>query len=94
MYTLLFDESVEKDLAIPTVEERRFVLATLERLTRFYSEAYEGELLKAGILRRLDGEWEGLYRLRLRTFRAIFRKQGEAIVVIVVRTRPRSDVER
>ncbi len=94
MYQLLFDESVENDLAIPSHEEQRFILASLDRLSRFYSEGYEQELLRSGILRKLDGEWEGFYRLRLRTFRAIFKKQADSLIVFVVRSRMRSDVER
>jgi len=94
MYELLFDQAVENDLSIPSREEQRFILASLERLSRFYSESYERELLKSGILRRLDGEWEGFYRLRLRTFRAIFKKQDDALVIFVVRSRLRSDIER
>ncbi len=94
MYELLFDQAVENDLSIPAREEQRFILASLERLSRFYSESYERELLKAGILRKLDGEWEGFYRLRLRTFRAIFKKHDESLIIFVVRSRLRSDIER
>ncbi len=92
MFNLLFDEEVAADLRGPSKDDQRLILGSLEKLAAYYSDAYEGELRKAGIVKKLSGEWEGFYRLRLRTFRAIFKRYDDTLVVYVVKLRQRSDV--
>lgn len=92
MYKLLFDEAVADDLAGPSKDDQRLILNSLDKLASYYTEAYESELIKSGILKRLNDEWEGFFRLRLRTFRAVYKKYDETIVIYLVRLRQRSDI--
>ncbi len=38
----------------------------------------------------LGGKWKGFHRLRLRSWRAIYRRYGQTLVILVVRVAPRS----
>ena len=92
MFNLLFDEEVVRDLAGPSKDDQRLILGSLEKLASYYSDAYELELRKSGILRKLNGEWEGFFRLRMRSFRAIYKRYEDTLVVYVVKLRQRSDI--
>jgi len=40
----------------------------------------------------LQGEYKGLYRLRLRTYRLIYEKQNDKLVILVLRVSHRKDI--
>ena len=91
-YRLVYDQAVIKDLRRIDRQDQRFILETLDRFADDYSQAYETELLRTGKLKKLRGEWRGFYRLRLRTYRVIYRKYTKELLVFVVRIGHRRDV--
>lgn len=93
-WLLQFSPAVEKDLRKIDRTDVRYILDSLERFARDFGERYEAELMKSGKVKALAGEWEGFYRLRLRSYRAIYRKYGEALVIFVVRVAHRKDAYR
>jgi mRNA interferase RelE/StbE len=93
-WTLRFASGVEKDLRAVDRSDVRFILDGLERFARDYSSRYEAELMKSGKVKILAGEWEGFYRLRLRSYRAIYKKYGETLVILVVRVAHPKDAYR
>jgi mRNA interferase RelE/StbE len=93
-WTLRFASGVEKDLRKVDRSDARFILEGLERLARDYSDRYEAELMKSGKVKALKGEWEGFLRLRLRSYRAIYKKYGDTLVILVVRVAHRKDAYR
>jgi mRNA interferase RelE/StbE len=50
--------------------------------------------MKSGKVKALSGEWKGFFRLRLRSYRAIYKKYGETVVILVVREAHRGDAYR
>ena len=72
----------------------RFILESLERFASDFNERYETELMRSGKVKALSGEWEGFFRLRLRSYRAIYKKYGDTLVILIVRVAHRKDVYR
>jgi mRNA interferase RelE/StbE len=53
--------------------------------------AEDPEALKNNI-KRLKGDLEGLYRLRVGRYRIVFRKNGKELVILIIRIGHRKDV--
>ncbi|MGB4586900.1 MAG: type II toxin-antitoxin system RelE/ParE family toxin [Rectinemataceae bacterium] len=93
-WLLRFSSGVEKDLRRIDHHESRFILHSLEQFASDFSERYEYELMRCSKVKALSGEWDGYYRLRLRSYRAIYKKYNETLVILVVRIAHRKDVYR
>jgi len=83
---------VLKDLKRIDRPGQRFILDSLDKLAGGYSRAYVQALLQTGRLKRLHGEWKGFFRLRLRSFRVIYREYSHRLLIVVVRVGHRRDV--
>ncbi len=71
---------------------QRLILDRLDQFAAGYSESLEAELLKTGKLKKLDEAREGFYRLRPRTFRVIYKKYPERLVILVMRVSHRKEI--
>ena len=81
-----------KELSKMDASTRSFIAGELDRFIEAYSPEYESELIKMGTVKHLKGELGGFYRLRLRTYRVIYEKIEERLVVHVVRIGHRKEV--
>jgi mRNA interferase RelE/StbE len=93
-WSLRFASAVSHELKRLDRSDARFILDTLERFAADFGPAYECELLRVGKVKHLKGEWEGYFRLRLRSFRVIYRKYQENLVILVVRVSHRREAYR
>ena len=93
-YSLDFDKKASKDLLSLDKSVRNFILDELEIFINNFDEDYEKELLKLTKIKALQGEFKGLYRLKLRTYRVIYEKIGDKLVILVLRISHRKDVYR
>ena len=50
--------------------------------------------MKLTKIKALQGEFKGLYRLKLRTYRVIYEKVGNKLLILVLRVPHRKDVYR
>ena len=91
-YTLHFAPQIKKDLKKLSKEIQKFILDSLENFVNNYSDNYEIELMKTGKIKKLKGEWSGFYRLKLRSFRVIYKKEVDKLIILVVRIRHRKEV--
>lgn len=91
-YSLDFDKKASKDLLSLDKSVRNFILDELENFINNFDEAYEKELIKFTKIKALQGEYKGLYRLRLRTYRLIYEKQNDKLVILVLRVSHRKDI--
>lgn len=91
-YSLDFDKKASKDLFSLDKSIRNFILDELENFINNFDEAYEKELIKLTKIKALKGEYKGLYRLRLRTYRLIYEKQNDKLVILVLRVSHRKDI--
>ena len=86
------DKKASKDLLSLDKSVRNFILDELENFIKYFDETYEKELIKLTKIKALQGEYKGLYRLRLRTYRLIYEKQNDKLVILVLRVSHRKDI--
>lgn len=93
-YSLEFDKKASKDILSLDKSTRNFILDELESFINNFDEDYEKELMKLTKIKALQGEFKGLYRLKLRTYRVIYEKVGDKLVILILRISHRKDVYR
>ena len=91
-YSLDFDKKASKDLLSLDKSVRNFILDELEIFINNFDETYEKELIKITKIKALQGEYKGLYRLRLRTYRLIYEKKNDKLIILVLRVSHRKDI--
>jgi mRNA interferase RelE/StbE len=84
MYTLEFEKPVKKDFKNINISDIRFIKESLYDFVENFSFEFEQELLKTGKIKKLQGMNEEIYRLKLRTYRVIYKKEEEDKLVILV----------
>lgn len=92
-YNLEFDKKASKDILSLDKSTRNFILDELESFINNFDEDYEKELIKLTKIKALQGEFKGLYRLKLRTYR-VYEKVGNKLLILVLRVPHRKDVYR
>jgi mRNA interferase RelE/StbE len=85
LYQIRFLGRAVDDLASISLPHRRLIKEKLLIL------AENPEALKNNI-KRLAGELEGLYRLRVGSYRVIFKKDGKELIILIVRIGHRKEV--
>lgn len=91
-YSLEFDKKASKDILSLDKFRRTFILYELENFISNFDEDYEKELIKLTKIKSLKGEFKGLYRLKLRTYSFVYEKQGDKLIILVLRVSLRKDV--
>ncbi|WP_122871973.1 type II toxin-antitoxin system RelE family toxin [Campylobacter showae] len=91
-WELKFKNSVKKDFNNIGFLESAKIMKSLNDFIENFSEDQERILLKNGNIKRLKGSLEGCYRLRLRTYRVIYEKRENELIILVLRIGSRGDV--
>jgi mRNA interferase RelE/StbE len=91
MYTLEFEKSVKKDFKNINISDIRFIKESLYSFVENFSFEFEQELLKTGKIKKLQGLNEELYRLKLRTYRVIYKKEEDRLIILVVSVKSREN---
>ncbi|PUE64502.1 type II toxin-antitoxin system RelE family toxin [Arcobacter caeni] len=91
MYTLEFEKSVKKDFKNINISDIKFIRDLLYSFVENFSFEYEQELLKTGKIKKLQGMDEELYRLKLRTYRVIYKKEEDRLIILVVSVKSREN---
>ncbi len=94
MYDLEFKASVKKDFKRIAKPDILFIKESLLTFAKHFSTAYENELLKTGKIKKLQGSEETLYRLRLRRYRVIYKKEDDRLVILVLSVKSREGAYR
>ena len=74
MFTLEYTISSKKGLKKVNKHTQAFILDSLEDFIESFSPEYEIALMKTGKIKKLQGKKEILYRLKLRSYRIIYKK--------------------
>ena len=89
MYSLLFKSGVKKDFRQISKADIAFIRESLTLFAEKFCAEYEQALLQTGKIKKLQGETEVLYRLRLRRYRVIYKKEQERLVILVLSVKSR-----
>ena len=93
-YKLEFESRVKKDFANIGRENSVIIMKVLSEFATNFSCEYEQELLKTTKIKALKGSYEGLYKLRIRSFRAIYKKKDNELIILVLRAAARKEAYR
>ena len=91
-WELKFKNSVKKDFNKIGSPESDKIIKSLNDFVENFSEDQERILLKNGTIKRLKGNLEGCYRLRLRTYRVIYEKRENELIILVLRVGSRGGI--
>ena len=94
MYTIEFDNVSKKDFKKIDKHNRVFILDSLDDFINNFSSEYETALMSSGNIKKLKGQKEVLYRLRLRSYRVIYKKYEDKLVILVVHITTRESAYR
>ena len=92
-WKLKFKNSVKKDFNNIGFLESAKIMKSLNDFIENFSEDQERILLKNGNIKRLKGSLEGCYWLRLRTYRVIYEKRENELIILVLRVGSRGNVD-
>ncbi|MCI7247471.1 MAG: type II toxin-antitoxin system mRNA interferase toxin, RelE/StbE family [Campylobacter sp.] len=93
-YKLEFESRVKKDFANIGRENSVIIMKVLSEFAANFSHEYEQELLKTTKIKALKGGYEGLYRLKIRSFRAIYKKKDNELIILVLRAAAKKEAYR
>lgn len=89
MYFLEFEKTALKDFKRSNKADIRFLKESIEMFVKNYSSSFEQEFMKTGRIKKLKGLSEELYRLKLRSYRVIYKKEDEKLIILVVSVKSR-----
>ena len=93
-YKLEFESRVKKDFGNIGRENSVIIMKVLSEFAANFSCEYEQELLQTTKIKALKDSYERLYRLRIRSFRAIYKKKDNELIILVLRVVARKDAYR
>ena len=91
MYKLNYLNSALKDLKRIDKSHQKFLVDNVKEFVKRFSFDYEQELMRIGKIKKLKSQEEELYRLKLRTYRVIYKKEEDRLIILVVNVKSREN---
>jgi len=91
MYQVIYQNSAIKDFKKIDKAHKKFLTDTIYEFVNNFSHEYEYELIKTGKIKKLRGEEEELYRLKLRSYRVIYKKENDELIILVLSVKSREN---
>ena len=91
MYSVVYKKTAIKDFRRIDNANIKFLMDSILEFTNNFSFEYEQELLKTGKIKKLQGINEDLYRLKLRTYKVIYIKEEDRLIILVVAVKSREN---
>jgi len=91
MYKIDFATTAKKDFNTIDKSDIKFIYDSLKVFGENFSADYEKSLMHAGKIKKLKGQKEILYRLKLRTYRVIYKKFEDRLVILVLHVTTREN---
>ena len=84
MYSIAFTNPAKKDLKKIDKAQLTFIKKSLIEFVSNFDDIYEQVLMQKGKIKKLQEQKEILYRLKLRSYRVVYKKQNEELIILVV----------
>ena len=84
MFILEFSNSSRKELKNIDRQNQIFIIDSLDDFIEHFNDSYETSLMQKGTIKKLKGKKEIIYRLKLRTYRIIYKKYEDKLVILVL----------
>lgn len=84
MYIIEFARSSIKELKNIDKSSQAFILDSLDDFVENFNADYEIALMSTGKIKKLQGQKEILYRLKLRSYRVIYKKEEDKLIILVI----------
>lgn len=91
-FHLEFHPAAKKELDKLDNQVKVFIIQSLSIFIEGYDLQYETEMIKQSKIKKLQGDWKGFYRLRLRDYRVIYEKINDQLVIHIIRIAHRREV--
>ena len=91
LYSIAFTTPAKKDLKKIDKAHLTFIKKSLIEFVSNFNDTYEQSLMQKGKIKKLQGQKEILYRLRLRSYRIIYQKNNEELIILVVHVNSREN---
>jgi mRNA interferase RelE/StbE len=91
-YRLEFHPAAKKELDKLDHQVKVFIIKSLSLFIEEYDTNYEIQMMKQSKIKKLQGEWEGFYRLHFRNYRVIYEKINDQLVIHIIRVAHRKEV--
>ncbi len=94
MYSIEFFNSAKKDLKSIDKQNQAFILDSLDEFVLNFSSVNEKSLMHSGKIKKLKGQKETIYRLKLRMYRVIYKKYEDKLIILVLHVTSREGAYR
>ena len=94
MYILDFTNSSKKDLKKIDKSYQTFIIDRLKEFAEKFNDDYENTLMQKGVIKKLQGKKETIYRLKLRTYRVIYKKHEDKLIILILNVSTREGAYR
>ncbi len=94
MYSLHFSRSATKEFKKIDKHNQLFLVRSLDEFITNFNDTYEQALMQKGKIKKLQGQKEVLYRLKLRSYRIVYQKKNEELIILVVHVSTREGAYR
>ena len=84
MYILNFTNPSKKDLKKINKADKVFIIDRLKDFVNNFNDDYEIALMQKGTIKKLKGQKEDIYRLKLRSYRVIYKKENNILIILVL----------
>ena len=94
MCSIEFNHSVKRGFKHINRSDILFFQDNLREFAKNFNNSYELSLMQKGKIKKLKGQIEELYRLRLRSYRVIYKKYDDRLVILVLHVTTRQNAYR
>ena len=84
MYKIELTSSSKRDFKKINRGDIQFIYDSLLEFSKQFSSSYEQALMQTGKIKKLQGQKELLYRLKLRSYRVIYKKYEDKLLILVL----------
>lgn len=94
MYEIDFATTAKRDFKVIDKADIVFIRNSLYDFAQNFNSEYEKSFMHSGKIKKLKGQKETIYRLKLRMYRVIYKKYEDKLVILVLHVTSREGAYR